>query len=314
MFNFARGSSYYERFSGFVISAAIDKYVYVAINRTFVNGYCIKYSKNEYVDTLDEIKHPLLREALRLSEVPPPLEVISIADVPAGTGLGSSGAFLVGLLHALYSHKRQLVSAEKLARDAVEIEINRLGEPIGKQDHYIAAYGGVTCQEYHTDGSVTVYPLRISDQTNRELHENLMMFFTGYNRNASDILNDQKVRSELGNSEMLENLHSIKDLGFQIKAVLENGDTQAFGEMMHEHWHHKMKRSTGISNSRINDAYDHGRLHGAIGGKLVGAGGGGFLLFYTRDRMRLRRAMAEIGMPEMPFRLDFDGSVMLLRG
>jgi D-glycero-alpha-D-manno-heptose-7-phosphate kinase len=305
--------SYYERFGGFVISAAIDKHIYVAINRTFRAGYFLKYSQLEAVSTVDEIEHRVIKACLKREKVGPNLEISSIADIPAGTGLGSSGTFTVGLLHALKAHKRDRVTPEALAREAAEVEMIDLGEPCGKQDQYIAAYGGITCQEYHMDGGVTITPLRMGEEAVRELREGLMMFFTGYSREASKPLNEQKKASEAGDKKMFENLHFIKNLGARIKEALEAGEVDAFGEMMHEHWLHKKERSASMSNTRINDLYDHARANGAVGGKLVGAGGGGFLLFYTHDRRRLRKAMAAQGLHEMDFSFDFEGSVVQLR-
>ncbi len=305
--------SYYEKFGGHVISAAINKYVYITVNRTFRPDYLLKYSKTEQVDNIDDIQHDLIRESLRALDIGPNIEIVSIADVPAGTGLGSSGSFTVGLLHALNAYRRHPVSPEELARKAYDIESNILGEPCGKQDQYISAYGGVMCQEYHPDGKVVMTPLKVKGTVLRDLSEHLIMFFTGYSRTASDVLKDQKVKSEQGDGEMLDNLHFIKDLGLRIKSLLEQGDTAGFAEMMHRHWMRKKQRSANISNTEINDIYDYARRHGAIGGKLVGAGGGGFMLFYTDDRSSLRLAMEEKGLDEMAFSFDFDGSVVLLR-
>jgi len=306
--------SYYRQFGGFVISAAINKYVYISINQTFFPGFFLKYSETEHAGSHDEIRHPLLREALRMHEIPSNVEIVSIADVPAGTGLGSSGSFLVGLIHALHAYKRQPVSAETLACEAIEIEMNRLGEPVGKQDQYIAAYGGLLCQEYKQDDSVAVAPLRMSESAMLELRDSLMLFFVGYTRNASELLHDQKQRSESGDKQMFEGLHFTKQLGQEIKRVLEAGDVIRFGKMMHEHWLRKRGRSTGMSNNRIDELYELARTRGgAIGGKLVGAGGGGFLLLHTSDRRRLRSVMAETGVGELDFAFDFDGSVVQLR-
>ena len=305
--------SYYKRFGGFVISAAINKYIYITISRAFRPGYFLKYATLESADTPEEIQHPLIRECLRQHRIAPNVEIVSIADIPAGTGLGSSGTFSVGLLHALHAYKRHPVTPELLAREACDIEMNVLGEPCGKQDPYIGAYGGILCQDYHPNGGVNVKPLAIDDATVRELRENLMLFFTGYTRSAAAPLEEQRDQTEAGDADMLENLHFIKGLGLRIEKALESGDTQAFGELMHEHWLHKKVRSPSISNSHINELYDYARDNGAVGGKLVGAGGGGFLLFYTGDRGTLRRAMATTGLEELDFSFDFDGSVVLLR-
>ncbi len=305
--------SYYESHGGFVISAAINKHIYITVNKTFRPGYLLKYAKTEHTQTLDEIKHPLLRETLRLMEIEPMVETVSIADVPAGTGMGSSGSFTVGLLHALSAYKRRKIPAGELAKTANHIEMTILGEPCGQQDHYIAAFGGLTCQEYHPDGSVTISPLNVSEDTLKDLSENLMLFFTSYSRAAADILGDQKQKSEAGDAGMLDNLHFIKDLGLGIKAKLEGGDVTGFAELMNEHWRYKKARSKSISNDHVNALYDLGLANGALGGKLVGAGSGGFLLFYAADKPRLRGAMTGEGLHEMDFGFDFDGSVVLLR-
>ncbi len=306
--------SYYQEFGGFVISAAINKYAYVSANRSFRPGYILKYSEMETAQERSEIRHPLLREALTAYDIRGPIEIVSIADVPAGTGLGSSGTFLVGLIHALHAFNRNPVGPEALAQEAVDIEMNRLKEPVGKQDQYIAAYGGLLCQEYLPNGDVKAYRLGIREEAIQELRESLMLFFVGITRNASEILIDQKIKSEQRNTEMLEQLHFIKQLGMEIQNVLEAGDVRRFGQLMHEHWLRKRGRSAGISTSRVDALYDLGRgKGGATGGKLVGAGGGGFLLFSTGDRGRLRRVMTEAGITEMDFSFDFDGSVVLAR-
>ncbi len=306
--------SYYEGFGGFVLSAAINKYVYITVHRRFFPGYLLKYSEFETAAAVGDIRHPLLREALRDHGGDGDLEIVSIADVHAGTGLGSSGSFLVGLLHALHAYRRNPVSAETLAREAVEIEMVRLGEPVGKQDQYVAAYGGLLCQHYHPNGEVTVEPLRLPPAVVHELRDSLMLFFVGQTRSASTLLGEQKQRSESGDAAMIEGLHFTKDLGQRIKAALEEGRVEDFGAMMHEHWLHKRARSRGMSNGAIDALYDLAcGPGGATGGKLVGAGGGGFLLFHTHDRRRLRRVMMEAGLGELDFTFDFEGSTVLLR-
>jgi D-glycero-alpha-D-manno-heptose-7-phosphate kinase len=306
--------SYYREFGGFVISAAINKYVYITINRSFLPGYFLKYSETEHAQAYEDIRHPLLREALTLHAAPNPLEIVSIADVPAGTGLGSSGTFLVGLVHALYAYERKRVTAETLAQEAVDIEMNRLQEPVGKQDQYIAAYGGLLCQEYRPDDSVHVTALQVSESALRELRDSLMLFFVGQTRNASTLLTEQKKRSELQDQAMLEGLHFVKQLGQEIRRVLEAGSVTEFGKLMHEHWLSKQSRSTGMTNDRVDGLYEVARTRGgAIGGKLVGAGGSGFLLLHTQDRNRLRSAMTAAGASEMEFNFDFDGSIVMMR-
>ena len=305
--------SYYERHGGFVLSAAISQYVFVSVNRMFHDGYLLKYSSLENVKTVDEIRHPILREVLRRHNGQGFLEIASIADVPAGTGLGSSGTFTVGLLKALLAYKRKHVSAADLAEEACDIEINVLRQAVGKQDQYIAAFGGIMSFEFRTDGSVNALPLAISNDTLLDLEHNLLMFFTGYSRNATVVLDDQKKRSLDGDSAMIDNLHFIKQLGISTKEALESGQTQCYAELMREHWEHKRVRSKGMSNEQIDHWHTVGMQNGALGGKLVGAGGGGYLLFYADDPMRLRRAMSGEGLSELRFRFDHDGSTVLVR-
>ena len=304
--------SYYRQHGGFLIAAAIDKYVYITVMRPFVEGIFLKYSKLEHVDAVDEVHHPIIREAIRMLEFrTPQVEITTLADIPAGTGLGSSGSFSTALLKALHAHRRRLLHPSELAELACEIEINRLGEPIGKQDQYIAAYGGVTCFTFNPDESVEARPLKLSMDTLFTLEDNLLLFFTGFSRSAGSILADQKSRTERADTDMLANLHYAKELGLRSRDALEKGDTKALGDLMHEHWEHKRKRSAGMSNPQIDEWYELGRQNGAIGGKLVGAGGGGFLLFYSEDHRRLRTAMAKAKLEEVRFRFDFEGTKVL---
>lgn len=306
--------SYYRQVSGaLVLSAAISKYVYISINSTFVDDYFVKYSALERADCIEEIKHPLVREALRATGTPPGIEIVSMADIPAGTGLGSSGSFTVGLLRALYAFKREHVTAGNLAEEACRIEIDVLGQPVGKQDQYIAAFGGLTCFEFHPDNRVTVSPLGISTATLHDLEEHLLLFFTGYARAAADILSDQNTRSQGGDASMLESLRFTEALGRRIKVALESGDTGGFADLMDQHWEYKRARSAGMSNDNIDRWYRLGLANGARGGKLVGAGAGGFLLFYADDPAQLRRAMVDEGLREVRFFFDHDGSTVVVR-
>jgi D-glycero-alpha-D-manno-heptose-7-phosphate kinase len=304
--------SYYRKHGGFLIAAAIDKYVYVTVMRPFVEGIFLKYSRLEHVDLPAEVQHPIIREAIQmLGFRTPQVEITTLADIPAGTGLGSSGSFSTALLKALYAHRRRLLHPSELAELACEIEINRLGEPIGKQDQYIASYGGVTCFTFNPDGSVEAEPLTLPMDALFTLEDNLLLFFTGFSRSAGSILSDQKVRTEQADDEMLANLHYVKELGLRSRAALQDGETDLFGELMHEHWEHKRRRSAGMSNPQIDEWYELGRNNGAIGGKLVGAGGGGFLLFYSEDHRRLRSVMAKVKLEEVRFRFDFEGTKVL---
>jgi D-glycero-alpha-D-manno-heptose-7-phosphate kinase len=306
--------SYYREHGGFLVAAAIDKYVYITLHRTFVQELIIKYSKLEHVATIDEIEHPIVREALRFVGVDNPhIELTSMADIPAGTGLGSSGSFTTALLKALHAQKRNIIHPAELAAEACAIELDRLGEPIGKQDQYIAAIGGITAFTFHRDGRVEYRPLRLSEETLYNLEDNLLLFFTGYSRSASSILKDQDDRSKQNDPTILDNLHFTKELGIRSLEALEGGNLEEFARLMDLHWQHKKARSDGMSNDRINEWYDCAIRHGALGGKLIGAGGGGFLMFYASDKTRLRRAMREKGLHEVRFRFDFEGTKVVVQ-
>lgn len=305
--------SYYREHEGFLIAAAIDKYVYVTVIRPFSPGIYLKYSQLEQVEATRDVQHPIIREALSMLDFKTPqVEITTLADIPAGTGLGSSGSFSTALLKALYAHRRHLLHPSELAELACHIEIDRLGEPIGKQDQYIAAYGGITCFNFNRDDSVTAEPLRVGMDTLFDLEDNLLLFFTGFSRAAGGILQDQKVKTTQNNAEMLNNLHYVKELGHRSKEALLNGKLEVFGELMDEHWEHKKRRSGGMSNQQIDQWYELARKNGAVGGKLVGAGGGGFLMFYASDRNKLRRTMAHAGLEEVRFRFDFEGTKIVL--
>lgn len=304
--------SYYEQHEGFLISAAIDKYVYITLHQTFEKEILLKYSQFEKVKEIGEIKHPIIREALRMLDFKKSnLEICSMADIPAGTGLGSSGSFTVALLKALHAQKGDIVSTRTLAEEACDIEMVRLKEPIGKQDQYIAAYGGLTCMSFKKDGYVWVEPLNISNETLYNLEDHCILFFTGFSRSASSILDEQNKKSKEKDEEMLENLHFVKELGLKSKEALEKGDLKAFAELMNIHWEYKKKRSKGMSNSQIDEWYTLAMENGAIGGKMIGAGGGGFLMFYTEDKVRLRKAMSKTGMTEVRFRFEMEGAKIL---
>jgi D-glycero-alpha-D-manno-heptose-7-phosphate kinase len=281
--------------------------------RPFTEGIYLKYSQLEHVDKILDVKHPIIRESLQmLGFNTPQVEITTLADIPAGTGLGSSGSFTTALLKALYTHRRRHLHQEELAELACHIEIDRLGEPIGKQDQYIAAIGGVTCFTFHKDDKVSAQPLGLSMDTMFDLEDNLLLFFTGFSRSASGILKDQQVKSQQQDSDMLKNLHYVKDLGYRSRDALIDGNTTLFGELMHEHWEHKKRRSGGMSNPKIDEWYELGMKNGAVGGKLVGAGGGGFLMFLAKDRNKLRHTMAAAGLEEVRFRFDFEGTKVVL--
>jgi D-glycero-alpha-D-manno-heptose-7-phosphate kinase len=305
--------SYYEQNTGFLIAAAIDKYVYITLHDTFVPDLIVKYSKLERVPEASQLEHPILREAFAMLEISGhALELTSMADIPAGTGLGSSGSFTTALLKALHAWKKDLVHSSELAEQACNIEIGRLHEPIGKQDQYIAAYGGITCFKFLPGGKVEAWPLKISEETLYNLEDNLLLFFTGYSRSASSILKEQDQKSKAADQSMIENLHFVKELGFQSQRALEGGDLGEFARLMDVHWQRKKQRSGNMSNPRINEWYDLAMASGALGGKLIGAGGGGFLMFYADDKTRLRHAMRAAGLKEVRFKFDFEGTKLLI--
>lgn len=306
--------SYYRKHGGFLIAAAVDKYIYITVHRRFVDGFLLKYSHLEEVGTIDEIEHPIIREALKLAGIQERnLEIASMADIPAGTGLGSSGSFTTALLKALHALRKNLVHPSELAEQACCIEIEKLHEPVGKQDQYISAYGGITCFEFLPDDRVQASPLNISEETLLELEDNLLLFFTGYARSASKILREQDQKSTQSDEAMLDNLHFVKELGRQSQRALEASNLGEFARLMDVHWQRKKERSAIMSNEFINDSYDTAMANGALGGKLIGAGGGGFLLFYVEDKARVRNAMRERGLTEVRFRFEPEGTKLLIQ-
>src|SRR5713101_356556 len=306
--------SYYREHGGFLIAAAIDKYIYINVHRRFVDGFLLKYSHLEEAATIEEIKHPIIREALRLVGVQERnLEITSMADIPAGTGLGSSGSFTTALLKALHALQKNLIHPQELAEQACHIEIDLLKEPVGKQDQYIAAYGGLTCFRFLPNHQVDAWPLKLATDMLYNLEDNLLLFFTGYSRSSSEVLREQDVKSKQNDKEMIANLHFIKELGRESKEALEAGALARFAELMNVHWEHKKRRSGNMSNDHIDHYYELARQNGALGGKLIGAGGGGFLMFYAEDKVRLRRAMREAELPEVRFRFDFEGTKVVVQ-
>jgi D-glycero-alpha-D-manno-heptose-7-phosphate kinase len=305
--------SFYRQHEGFLIAAAIDKYVYITVHQTFFDELIIKYSHLERVATVDEIKHPIIREAFKLVGITENnVEITSMSDIPAGTGLGSSGSFTTALLKALHAYRKNIVHPAELAAQACEIEIDRLREPIGKQDQYISAFGGITSFRFLPDETVEARPVRMAAETQHNLEDNLMLFFTGVSRSASSILKDQDEKSRKSDGKMLDNLHFIKEIGVKSQEAMESGDLNEFARLMNVHWEYKRKRSEGMSNSQIDDCYALACANGALGGKLIGAGGGGFLMFYTEDKRRLRRAMMQAGLKEVRFRFDFEGTKIIV--
>ncbi len=303
--------SYYNDYDGFVISAAIDKYIYITIHKTFIDELILKYSKLEKVLNVEQIEHPIIRETLKLLNTDiKSLEISSLADLPAGTGLGSSSSFTTALIQALHQNSNHLIYPERLASMACDVELNKLGEPIGKQDQYISAFGGITQFTFDKDG-VLVTPLKISKETLYNLEDNLLLFFTGYSRSASSILKEQDDKTKNNNGAMINNLHFVKELGIKSKVALESANLGDFSELMNIHWQNKKERSKNMSNSKIDEWWKLALKNGALGGKLIGAGGGGFLMFYTSDSSKLRYAMNNIGLEEVRFKFDFEGTKVI---
>jgi D-glycero-alpha-D-manno-heptose-7-phosphate kinase len=306
-------ASYYRDHGGYVLAGAINKYVYVTVMRPFNEGVYLKYSQIEATDSIENIKHPIIREVLRSFNLnSPQIEITTLADIPSGTGLGSSGSFTTALIKALSAHYRRSIQTYELAEMACTIEIDRLSEPIGKQDQYIAAFGGISELYFHQDGTVETRPLNLSVNTVHDLEDNLLLFYTGLSRSAGSILSDQVNKSETGNQQMISNLHFTKQIGIQSRDALAEGNTDDFANLMNEHWEYKKNRSIGISNEFINSMYREALKNGAVGGKLVGAGGGGFLMFYASDKEKLRKAMRGHGLEEVRFQFDFEGTKVLL--
>jgi D-glycero-alpha-D-manno-heptose-7-phosphate kinase len=307
--------SYYSRFGGFILSAAINKYLYIYVNRPAADEFIrLKYSRYEQVTSPDDLQHDLVRPALKELGLGGSLEIASMADVPAGTGMGSSGTYLVALLAALHELKREKVPTQALAEQACHIEMNLAGHAVGKHDHYLAAFGGITCLDICPDGKVRVSPLNFSISTAEEFRNNILLYYTGITRSADDILKAQKQDTESGSPEVIDSLHRTKDLGHRIRDVLERGDLDSFGLLLDEHWQNKKRRSSGISNQHIDKWYEVAKENGALGGKVIGAGGGGFLMLYCPNgrKAKVRQALASEGVKEMPYDFDFEGAKVLV--
>ncbi len=306
--------SYYSKYEGWLIGAGMDKYMFINVNRPIVDEMIhVKYSKSETVDTVDQVQHPLVREALKLLNISNTVEITAMADIPAGTGLGSSSCFTVGLLNALYALKKERVPTQVIAEEACTIEIDRVGKPIGKQDQYLAAFGGLTVLEFDRSGHVTVRPAEIAPHVRQDLERNLMIFYTGIKRDADEVLSEQSRAVKDQSQKVVESMHEIKRIGQQMYKGLQKGDVHQVGDLMDVHWQTKKKVSTKISNPQIDEWYSVARKNGALGGKIMGAGGGGFFLFYCdEERNKLREALAKVGLREMFFRFDMEGSKVLV--
>jgi D-glycero-alpha-D-manno-heptose-7-phosphate kinase len=309
-------SYYRESGHGFLIAAAITKYVYIAVHRNFDEDLLLKYSAVERIPTAEQATHPLLRSCLAVVGIDSGIEITSMADIPTGTGLGSSGAFTVGVLKALRAYQREHITNVDLAAQACHVEIEMLNEPVGKQDQYIAAVGGVTGLAFHDDESVDVVRLELADATRNLLDDNLLLFFTGLRRSASEVLAEQQRPPEHASAApaLADNLARVRDIGYQTKKALEGGDVAEFGSLLTDQWRLKYERSPGAVHDQVDACIQRGIAAGALGGKLVGAGGGGFLLFYAEHKRLLRAAMAELGLEEVRFTIDYQGATTLVDG
>ena len=307
--------SYSSKYGGFLISAAIDKYTFITVNRRRLDSLIrVSYAKTEIRDSVDAIQHPLIREALRLTEIDGGIEITSIGDIPGGSGLGSSGSFTVGLLNALHMLKRQHSSPQDIAEKACRIEIDILKEPIGKHDQYIAALGGITCLDISRTGHVSAFAAQITEDVLEEFERNILLFYTSIARKASDVLSEQSKASNEDDQRVIESLHRIKEIGWESKNALESGDLRRFGELLDVHWETKKNLSGKVSGDQIDRWYEMAKESGALGGKIMGAGGGGFFMFYCENdfKPQLRETMVKEGLIEMRFRFDFEGSKVLV--
>jgi D-glycero-alpha-D-manno-heptose-7-phosphate kinase len=302
--------SYYEKFGGYVVSAAVDHYVYVTANKRFYDDIRLAYSETEIVPNVDAIRHRIFREALRMLGIERGIELTSVADLPANSGLGSSSSFTVALLNALHAYKRDFVSSQQLAEEACELEMRRLGEPVGKQDQYIAALGNVTALTIERDGQVHAEPVPVRDEVLDELQNNLLIMYSGVERPARVVLAEQGERVRQSDSATIEGMHRIKEIGYEVQRLLVAGDTDRFGELLHEHWTRKRQLASKMTDERLDELYDEARRAGALGGKLIGAGGGGFFMFYVRpeSKRRVWEALTGRGLRPLRFRFDMDGA------
>jgi D-glycero-alpha-D-manno-heptose-7-phosphate kinase len=306
--------AYYEQFGGFVVSAAIDSYIYVTANKRFYPSIRLAYSETEIVDDVAQIRHPIFREALKMTGISSSIELTSVADLPSNSGLGSSSSFTVALLNALYCYKREFVSSERLAREACELEMVRLGEPVGKQDQYIAAFGNITALTIEKDGSVKVEPVPVRDEVMDELQNNLLIMYSGVERPAKVVLTEQGERVRSADSRAVSGMHRIKAIGREVYDLLVRGDVDSYGELLHEHWQHKRGLASKMTDDVLDQHYAAARAAGAIGGKLIGAGGGGFFMLYVRpqERRRVWETLATRGLRPLRFRFDLDGARIAL--
>jgi D-glycero-alpha-D-manno-heptose-7-phosphate kinase len=308
--------SYYAKYGGFLIAGSINKYCNILVNTRFYDDIRLSYSQTEIVDSVTEIQHRIFRAALDFTGIEKKIELHSTADIPASCGLGTSSSFTVALLNALHAYKKEFVTQRQLAEEACYIEIEILGEPIGKQDQYLAALGGLVCLTFEKTGEVIVEPLRIPPERLDQLENNVLLFFTGSERSASEILAEQDSKSKQDDPEMINNLHQIKAIGLETRKYLESGQINMIGELLHVHWETKKKRSAKMTSPFLDECYETARQKGALGGKLIGAGGSGFFMFYCPNldsqKPRLVEAMQKMGLRWERFRFEFEGAKILV--
>jgi len=309
-------ASYYSKHEGALIAAAIDKYTLVTAHSRFDDAIKLNYSKTEQVKKIGQIEHNIFRESLKLLKIKNGIELTSLSDMPSSSGLGTSGSFTIALLNALHTWKKDFISQKKLAEQACKIEIDILKEPIGKQDQYIAAFGGITFFKFAKNGKVTVKKIKMTEEAQDELQHNIMLFYTGISRSASKILKEQDDKSKKDESKTLDTLHEIKKIGLDTKKAFESGDIDKLGEYLDVHWNIKKQLSKGISNKYIDQCYTLAKNNGALGGKIMGAGGGGFFMFYhngsNRKKTEFIKTMAKKGLTKMRYNFDFEGSKIIL--
>jgi len=307
-------TSYASRFGGFVLSAAIDKYIYISVNRPQADDLIrLKYSQSETVNSPDEIKNELIREALKLTGIDKAIEITAMADVPDGTGLGSSGSFLVALLLALHTYKEETITPKQLAEEASGIEIDILQQPIGKHDQYMAAFGGIKVLNISTDNAVIVNEANISLNLRKEIENHLTLFYTGKMRRSYKVLEKQHMSTKLNDLQVINSLHAIKKVGTEINNYLESDQLDELGKFFDDHWQSKLKLSNAVADTDLINLYRLAKANGAQGGKLVGAGGGGFFLFFANgSKLQLRSALAAAGLRELHFRFEPNGVKVLV--
>jgi len=305
---------YYSKYGGFIFSFALDKYMFIYVNRPLVDDLIrIKYSDSETVDSVEKVKHDIARSCMEKIGITKGLEITSMADIPAGSGLGSSSTYTVGLLNALHSINRDYISLNNLAEEACYIEMEKLNKPMGKQDQYLAAYGGFTVLEISRDGNVIVEKARISSNTIEDLRRNLLMFYTGKQRLNKNILGQQDKSLKQSEKQVFDSLHYIKESGYKILEIVESGNITELGKMFDEHWQYKKKLAKDITNPEFDRIYELAKKNGALGGKISGAGGGGFFTFYCEENQdKLRSVMKKEGMRELKYNFDYEGTKILV--